>query len=308
MRFVKYHGLGNDFIVLLPEPAAAAGLRLATGLNGTLAKSLCARGFGIGADGVMVLAPANDAANDCAMELVNSDGSLPEMCGNGIRCLVKFAVDEAGQSAPPLSSRARETGTLRVETPGGMRACSWTLGPDGRVASVRVAMGPARFGYPVVPLLPAHSPDAPASDSGPIALEAGDRHFVGTPVNTGNPHFVTFGAWGDDRRRVALACGPTLERHAAFPARANIEFAELGRDGAIDVTVWERGCGLTWACGTGATATAAAAVHAGLAPFDRPIRVTLPGGELTITIEKDFVQTWMEGPATEVFRGDIALD
>ena len=306
MRFVKYHGLGNDFIVLLPAPAEAARFRLATGLTSTLATVLCARGFGIGADGVMVLAPASDAANDCAMELVNSDGSLPEMCGNGIRCLVKFAVDEAGQSAPPLSPRARETRTLRVETPGGMRACSWTLGPDGRVATVRVAMGPARFAYPIIPVAAAGTPGATSND-GPLTLEAGDRHFVGTAVNTGNPHFVIFGAWGDDRRRVALAYGPALEHHTAFPARANIEFAELRGEDAIEVTVWERGCGLTWACGTGATATAAAAVRAGHAPFERPIRVSLPGGVLAITIEKDFAQTWMEGPATEVFRGDVAI-
>ncbi|MFO0744876.1 MAG: diaminopimelate epimerase [Myxococcota bacterium] len=274
MRFVKYHGLGNDFIVLLDRALIASA---------DLARALCARGFGIGADGVMVAAPARMAGADLAMDLVNSDGSLPEMCGNGIRCFVKYAVDRLGHRQNPL----------RVETPAGLRACAWTADADGRVATVTVEMGPARF------------------DADELVVDLGDRAFVGTSLNTGNPHYVVFGASQAAAadgpplaaRELALRYGPRLEVHPAFPEKANIEMADVAGPDHLRVTVWERGCGLTWACGTGATATAAAAARRGLAPTGRPVRVSLPGGDLAITIAPDFSASWMEGPATEVFEG-----
>jgi len=279
VRFVKYHGLGNDFIVLLRDAAPTPDE----------ARRLCARGFSIGADGVMVAGQPRLAEADVAMDLVNSDGSYPEMCGNGIRCLVKHAVDHLGHTANPL----------RVETPAGIRACAWTLGPDGKVASVRVEMGPARFALEDVPV---SGESATELDGGELVVRLDGRPIRGTPVNTGNPHFVIFGSSARER---ALDIGPRLELHAAFPERANIELAEVVGDAHLRVTVWERGCGLTWACGTGATATAAAAIRRGLMPAGQPIRVTLPGGDLLITVAPDFQAAWMEGPASEAFRGVI---
>ncbi|MCC6624911.1 MAG: diaminopimelate epimerase [Deltaproteobacteria bacterium] len=278
LRFVKYHGLGNDFIVLeRPEPPTPEE-----------ARRLCARGFSIGADGVMVASPPRVPGAHVAMDLVNSDGSSPEMCGNGIRCFVKYVVDRLGRRDNPCL----------VETPAGIRACAWTAGPDGRVASVRVEMGPARFAPVEIPCAPAEG----ALDGELLTLSLDGEAFTGTPVNTGNPHFVVFGSAARD---LALRVGPRLEVHPAFPERANIELAEVRSPEHVAVTVWERGCGLTWACGTGATATVAAAVRRGLVPAGGRVRVTLPGGDLVITIAPDFSAAWMEGPATEVFVGEL---
>lgn len=289
MRFVKYHGLGNDFIVVDP----------AVEVTPELARRLCRRGFSIGADGVMRAAPPRVAGADVWMDLVNSDGSLPEMCGNGIRCLVKHAVDTMGFLENPLL----------VDTPAGILACRWTPDARGKVASVRVAMGRPRFVHAQVPIDLAHA----RADGERLAVELDGKTFVGLPVNTGNPHFVVF---GDSSLATAAAWGPRLERHAAFPAKANIEFAEVvakGNDSApaeLRVTVWERGCGLTQACGTGATATAAAAVRLGLIAPEaaaRPIHVALPGGTLAITVAPDFSEAIMDGPVELAFSGDVEI-
>ena len=273
--FIKYHGLGNDFVILAPGPAAEALLAP------DAARALCRRGFGIGADGVMTAGEAPGA--DLAMRLVNSDGSTPEMCGNGIRCFVKYAVDVLGRRENPL----------RVATPGGVKACSWRRGGDGTVATVRVDMGAPSFDRARVPM----RGDGEAID---VAVACDDRVFVATGVNTGNPHMVIFGS---AERDLARAWGPRLTDHPLWPDGANVEFAvALGRD-HLRVSVWERGCGLTEACGTGATATAAAAVRHGLCDFGAPIIVSLPGGDLVITVEPDFRTAWMEGPAVEVYRG-----
>ncbi|HRE88488.1 MAG TPA: diaminopimelate epimerase [Myxococcota bacterium] len=279
MRFVKYHGLGNDFIVLVdgtPTPA--------------LASHLCRRGFSIGADGVMAVSPPSPGAEAHAhvrMDLINSDGSLPEMCGNGIRCLVKDAVDRLGYRQNPLL----------VETPAGVLACEWVAEERG-VARVRVAMSRPTFELEAVPADP-----LAGRLSGPwLELDLDSRPVIGLPVNTGNPHFVVF---GDASRERALADGPRLENHPAFPKKANIEFAEALSPTHLKVTVWERGCGLTLACGTGATATTAAAIRAGLAAADTPVRVTLPGGDLLITVSADFSSAHMDGPVEKAFEGEV---
>jgi len=316
MRFVKYHGLGNDFIVL--DSAAE--------ITAELAVRLCQRGFSIGADGLMRVAPPTSPGADVTMDLVNSDGSLPEMCGNGIRCLVKHAVDALGLTRNPLV----------VDTPAGALACRWTPDADGKVASVRVAMGRPRFSPAEIPLDPHHT--RPGADgkvasvrvamgrprfspaeipldphhtrpgaAGQVAVRLGEREFEGVAVNTGNPHFAVF---GDASRATALAFGPSLEVHPAFPAKANIEFVAViddGRDGTaprLRVTVWERGCGLTHACGTGATAATAAALRLGYIAHGRDVEVELPGGTLVITIAPDFAEAFMEGPVALAFTGE----
>ncbi len=293
MEFVKYHGLGNDFIVLVSPDAGLFDPEVTP----ERARALCARGFGIGADGVMWAAPPTTSAARLRMGLVNSDGSLPEMCGNGIRCLAKFAVDRLGFRDNPLP----------IETPAGILACAWKADASGEVSSVEVEMSRPTFVASEIPLDPNH---AERVDDAHIALDLDGRRLVGVAVNTGNPHFVIFGDSGDasdSGRERALADGPRLERHPAFPLRANIEFARVLAPDHLQVTVWERGCGLTWACGTGATAATAAAVRLGLCHADRPVKVDLPGGRLAITIASDYRSASMAGGATFVFRGDLEL-
>jgi diaminopimelate epimerase len=277
-HFIKYHGLGNDFAIF------AGGMGGAPPLTAAEARALCRRGAGVGADGVALARPSARAA--VAMELTNSDGSLPEMCGNGLRCFVKYAVEELGLSDNPLL----------VETPGGLKPCWWTAGGDGKVTRVKVDMGAPTFARAAVPM-------TGTGDALEVDVPCGDRTFVATGVNTGNPHMVIF---GDASLGTAKRWGPALTAHPMWPEGANVEFAALRADGAIDLTVFERGCGLTQACGTGATATAAAAIRLGRRAFDQPILVHLPGGELEITVAADFRTAWMEGPAVEVYRASIA--
>ena len=292
MHFVKYHGLGNDFIILEPETASHPGFSI----DAALARALCHRGMGIGADGVMLCAAPRVADADVRMDLVNSDGSLPEMCGNGIRCLVKYAVDVAGFRRNPL----------RVETPAGVLACAWREGAAGEgVVSVSVDMSRPRFDFAGVPF-DVHHAALREDGLATLALDdrLGARTVVGLPVNTGNPHFVVF---GDASRERALSDGPGLERHPAFPEKANIEMTEVLGDTHLRVTVWERGCGLTLACGTGATAATAAAVRRGLVRADVPVQVDLPGGSLTITVASDFSSARMDGPVAYACRGEVPV-
>ncbi len=274
MRFFKYHGLGNDFIVLAPENP---GFRLHAGLDPAMARRLCDRGFGIGADGVMVVAPARDPHNHVAMELINSDGSLPEMCGNGIRCAVRHAAEVLGLEGPEL----------RVETPGGVKTCAFERRPDD-LFEVRVAMGRPRFERAAIPM-------EGDGDADGAAVEVAGRTFVGTGVNVGNPHFVVF---GDADVDTARRYGPLLEAAPAFPAKANIGFAKVEGQQRLRVTVWERGCGLTWACGTGATAAAVVAARRGYVRRDSPIHVALRGGSLAIDLGAEDGEAVMIGPAT----------
>jgi len=276
--FIKYHGLGNDFILLegglsgRPEPSAAEVI------------SLCDRRLSIGADGVMLARP--DAEADLAMRLINRDGTTPEMCGNGLRCLVKHAVDDLGLTANPIA----------VATVAGVLSCRWSIGPDGAVDRVEVAMGPPTFERNQIPMAGKGSAIA-------IQIDTGHHSFTATGVGTGNPHMVLF---GDSSAETATTWGPVLTVHPMWPHGTNVEFAEVVTSTHLRVTVWERGCGLTAACGTGATAVAAAAVQLGYSPAETPIVVTLPGGDLVIRVAADFHEAWMEGPAVEVYRGTLS--
>jgi len=283
MRFIKYHGLGNDFIILDPQ---SPDFRIGYGLTPDLARALCDRSFGIGGDGVMVVASPQDPANHAAMELINSDGTTPEMCGNGIRCAAKFAVEELGFTANPLN----------LETPGGVRACHWTADDAGEVETVRVAMGRPSFERAAIPV-------RGTGDADDLSITIDARTFTGTGVNVGNPHFVSF---GDSTEATARRWGPPLEHHESFPEKANIGFATVEGPQELRVTVWERACGLTWACGTGATAAAAAAVRTGRVEACQPIRVNLRGGALQIDLS-DPNEAFMIGPATKVFVGEFEL-
>lgn len=274
MNFSKMHGLGNDFIVVWSEQGLP---RNAT----ELAIRACDRNFGIGADGLVFIVPSDKA--DCMMRIINSDGSEAEQCGNAIRCVAKFVYDHG---------YIRKT-ELAVETIGaGAQTVVLTLKQE-KVDQVRVDMGaPILEGLKVPTTL----------DQSRVVLEpieAGGREYLFTAVSMGNPHCVIE---VDDAPSVDLhAWGAPLETHPMFPRKANIEFITVRSRQLIDMRVWERGAGVTLACGTGACAALVAAHLAGKS--DRSATVRLSGGDLQIDWDEQNDHVYMTGPAEEVFRG-----
>jgi diaminopimelate epimerase len=276
VNFVKMHGTGNDFVVLESGDEARDWASLAV--------AICDRHFGVGSDGLILVAPSNIA--DLRMRMFNPDGSEAEMCGNGIRCLTKYAI-ESGLAAP-------HGGGIDVETLAGTLRCA-IEGGAGRVDRVRVAMGRPRLHPAEVPVR--------AEGDGPLLsfpLALADQTVAVTCVSMGNPHAVHFTETPVEQFPLAHI-GPRVEHHAAFPNRVNFEIVNLLAPGRVQARVWERGAGETLACGTGACAIGVACVLAG-ASDDRTV-VSLPGGELEI--EWDGVgDVYLTGPASEVFRGE----
>lgn len=271
-RFFKYHGLGNDFVLLDRRETAVD-------IDTDEARALCDRHRGIGADGVLVLLPSSRAA--ARMVVHNADGGIPEMCGNGLRCAVKYLV---ARVSPPPS-------TLDVETGAGVLRCR-VHHPGEASEAIEIDMGPARWvadNLPSAdgsPFIEAELPDAPSRR--------------GTAVSLGNPHLVLFDAPLEE----AGTLGPELEHAHGFPERTNVEWVEP-EDGAFRVVVWERGVGLTQACGTGACAVAAAAVRTGRAESGSWIRVLLPGGALEVRVAADYGSVELRGDARFVFEGVV---
>ncbi len=276
MRFAKLEGLANDFIVTADTLADADLLALL----GTRAPALCDRRRGIGADGVLCVVPSSVA--DFGMRIFNADGSEAEMCGNGVRCFAVY-LNKTGQWDKP---------GLRVETAAGIITTSFE-GP-----LVRVDMG------------------APVLDARriPVAKESGDvvgerivvdkKEFRITAVSMGNPHGVVYADELSDE--LVLGTGPKLESHPFFPNKANIEFVKVLSPGEIRMRVYERGCGETMACGTGACA----AVVSGVLNGQNGNRVTvhLLGGDLRVEWSGDRKSpVFMTGPAQWVYAGDIEV-
>ncbi len=282
MDFSKYHGLGNDFILvdnrhqseplISPETAAA----------------WCDRHFGIGADGVIFALPGQNGT-DYTMRICNSDGSEPEMCGNGIRCLAKFleALETSDGKAPQTPH------TYRIHTLAGV--ISPTLQADGQVT---VDMG--------VPILVAK--DIPTTLGTPddkvvsLPLSVAGQEWAVTCVSMGNPHCIAF---VEDVSAIDLEkIGPQFEHHPVFPQRINTEFIQVVRPDYLKMRVWERGAGITLACGTGACASLVAGVLNG--HCERAATVELPGGPLKIEWSAADDRIYMTGPAQLVFRGVVA--
>ena len=275
MRFTKMHGLGNDFIVVDARDCADRHDWSA------LAQRWCDRRFGIGGDGLILVLPGE--SGDWRMRIINSDGSEPEMCGNGIRCFALW-----------LRVNGLETrDTFVVDTLAG--PITPTIVGADRVA---VDMGEPR-------LAPAEIPITGCDGERVVRqlLEVGDDPFLVTCVSMGNPHCITF---VDDVERVSVEwLGPQIERHPRVPRKTNVEFVQvLGRDELI-MRVWERGAGRTLACGTGACATLVAAALNGLA--DRAATVHLEGGDLHIEWRESDNRVIMTGPATTAFTGEAAV-
>jgi diaminopimelate epimerase len=267
--FSKYHGLGNDFILCDDRDR-----RLLTRLTPPTIKAWCDRHTGIGADGILIRTASDHA--DHRMILFNADGSSAQISGNGMRCFVLF-LRECGYDT---------SGELSIETGGGVQRAR--ILPDGLVEGT---MPKPRFGESGKPEV--------------LDLRAGTKHFAVVPVNVGNPHGVVFGPERDIP--FAETYGPPLEKHPAFPEGANIEFASVLSPTACSLVVWERGAGITLACGSGSTATACAGAALGHFLFDTPISVRQPGGTLYLTVAKDFTEIRQRGPATFVFKGELEL-
>lgn len=275
MQFVKMHGTGNDFVVLDARATDADWP--------ALARAMCDRHFGAGSDGLILALPAEDA--DLHMRMFNPDGSEAEMCGNGIRCLAKFAA-ERGIATP-------RDGVLLIDTLAGPLRCELSYEGD-RVERVRVSMGKPRLSPAEIPVVAESS--GPVLDL-PVSVEGGD--FRVTCVSMGNPHAVHF----TDQPVAEIELdrvGPRVEHHPAFPRRVNFEVANVLGRGRLRMRVWERGAGLTLACGTGACATMVAARLHGL--VDDAVEIELPGG--VVRIEWDGAgEVFLSGPAADVFEG-----
>ncbi len=295
MRFTKMHGIGNDYVYVngltetVADPAKAA-------------ISVADRHFGVGGDGlILVLPPTSIAAGaHVRMRMFNADGSESEMCGNGIRCVCKFAHDHGLSTANPM----------RIETGRGILTLRYTTDARGKVEQVTVDMGepilePAKVPVAIrdVPQVVNHSVrsliDWPANLSSSWIADCGlDLRM--TCVSMGNPHATFF---CKDVAKVPLEIvGPVIERHAVFPRRVNVHFVQVHSRGEVTMRTWERGSGITLACGTGASAVCVSGVLTDHS--DRKILAHLPGGDLTLEWKASDNHVYMTGPATEVFTGE----
>ena len=300
--FVKAEGLGNDFLVVDLRPGQpAAGIPSAA--DPAVVRALCDRHFGVGGDGVLAILPP--VQGDARMRVINADGSEAEMCGNGIRCVAKLLYERDPSLHRPV---------LRIDTGAGLLECRIEE-RDGRVETVAVEMGRPQLDPPQIPVA---APGGKRLVRSP--LRAGDRQFNFTAVSMGNPHAVIFvDDPAADLRALAEAYGRGIEHDSLFPRRTNVEFARVrqGQAGTeIDLVVWERGCGITLACGTGACATVVAACLEGRAAPDQEIPVHLPGGTLFIRVASqpasdgspNYAGVSMRGPARIVFEAEIDPD
>jgi len=286
MRFTKMHGAGNDYIyVNCFEERLERPWELAVKLSN--------RHFGVGGDGLILICPPSSQDADCRMEMYNADGSRAEMCGNGIRCVAKYAYDHGIARKPDI----------RIDTDAGPKTVRVFTGTDGRVEQVEVNMGPPSLARETVPFHDGGDPRAPAIN---VPIQVLGRTFHVTAVSMGNPHAVIF--LNDHPGLPPLAeiplsdWGPHFEKHPSFPRRTNAELITRRSASEIDFRVWERGSGETLACGTGACAAVVAGVLNGW--LEREALVHLRGGDLRIRWDLNG-PVYMTGPAVEVFTGEI---
>ena len=280
LRFTKMHGISNDYVYISTFDQPEEDWE-------QLAIRLSDRRTGIGGDGIILVCPSDIA--DAKMRIFNADGSEGMMCGNGIRCVGKFVYDKGLVPADKT--------TVTIDTLSGIKTLELTV-RDGKVQSARVDMGAAI-------LTPAEIPvvfDKESMIDEPLTVDG--REWRVTAVSMGNPHCVTF---VDDVDGLALEkIGPHFEYHPAFPERVNTEFVKVIDDHTLQMRVWERGSGETWACGTGACATAVAACLNGYCKKGEDITVRLRGGDLVINYTDETVI--MTGPASTVFEGEVEIE
>lgn len=279
MKFTKMQGIGNDYVYVdcfqetVNNPSAVA-------------KFVSDRHFGIGSDGLILVKPSDVA--DCEMDMYNLDGSQGAMCGNGIRCVAKFAYDKGIVSKKNIS----------VATKSGIKYLDLTV-KNGKVSSVKVNMGSPILNAKTIPVV---SPREQVINE-PLDVNGETYHI--TAVSMGNPHAIVY---MDDVDGLDIArIGPLFENHINFPDRINTEFVKVIDRHTLQMRVWERGSGETLACGTGACAVAVASTLNGLVDEDVPITVKLLGGDLEILWNRQENLVYMTGPATTVFEGEIDL-
>lgn len=279
LKFTKMHGIGNDYIYInaieqkIDDPNA-------------LAIKLSDRHFSIGGDGVILICSSDVA--DAKMRMFNADGSEGMMCGNGVRCVGKYVYDNL------LDDKSRDT--ITIETLSGIKTLRITA-VDGKAELLEVDMGKAELKASLIPVVA----DSEEVISKPLMVNG--TEYIITCVSMGNPHCVTF---VDDVDSLDLEkIGPHFENHEAFPQRINTEFVKVIDENTLQMRVWERGSGETWACGTGACATVVAACENGYCKKGEDVTVHLRGGDLIINYTEQRVL--MTGPATKVFDGEIEV-
>ena len=295
MRFSKFHGTGNDFVLVLDLNAEIA-------LEPAFVAAVCDRHRGVGADGLIRIVQGDVwnsgqgegidctfGSGDFFMDHFNADGTLAEMCGNGIRCLATYVVDNGLASAE----------SLQIGTRSGVKRLTIDA-EDGAVRRVTVNMGPPSLDRGAIGMS-----GEPALTFVDQPLEVMGRKYTATAVSMGNPHCVLFLSPGDDLASFDVpAVGSSVEARAdLFPGKVNVEFVRVLDRGVIEMRVWERGVGETMACGTGACAAAVAAATSGRT--GRAVRVQVPGGTLDIDWRQDD-DVHMSGPAVLVFEGELS--
>lgn len=278
MKFTKMHGAGNDYVYVNcfeEQVANPAGVAI----------TVSNRNFGIGSDGLILIMPSDKA--DVRMRMFNSDGSESEMCGNGIRCVAKYAYDHGIVAKTEITA----------ETGAGILTLQLFPNQANKIERVRVNMGPPRLSRAEIPMNGNPAPQVVAEE-----LTVLDKTFKITCVSMGNPHCIIY---VDDVDNFPVATyGPLIENHQLFPRRTNVEFIQIISRSEVKQRTWERGAGETLACGTGASAVCVAGVLNNLT--DRKILNHLAGGDLELEwLENGPV--FMTGPATEVFSGEITL-
>ena len=270
--FVKMHGLGNDFVVFDARDAAV-------NLAAMQAKAVANRHFGVGCDTVVVIRPGGAQA-DASVLFYNADGSESESCYNATRCVARLLLDERGLVR------------VKLATKGGLLICS-----DAGKGAVTVDVGEPRLDWQQIPL-------AQETDTSNFLIEMGGASVPASAASMGNPHCVLFVP--DAMAAPITMLGPKIETLPLFPNRTNVEFAQVLDPGKIRMRVWERGVGVTLACGTGACATAVSAIRRGLT--DRKVEVILDGGSLLIEWRESDGHVLMTGPTAEPFRGRLDLN
>lgn len=278
MHFIKMHGIGNDYIYvdefLYKAPADI----------GDAARLASDRHTGIGGDGLILIQPSQIA--DCKMRMFNADGSEGRMCGNAIRCIARYMLERHPEICPG--------DTVRIETLSGIKIVTAQRDAEGMPSMLRADMGAPGLSPESIPVLTATPQD--------LSIEVPGFSGSGVCVSMGSPHIVFF--IDSDPSELDIAhIGPAIESHSLFPERVNVEFVQTQPDGSLKMRVWERGSGETMACGTGACATAVAAMLKGRTP-QRTATIHLRGGDLIIEWNPDNNRVYMTGPAALVFEGE----
>jgi diaminopimelate epimerase len=277
--YFKGHGLGNDYIAVDPAD-------LDFQLSARNVRALCDRHRGIGADGILALAPSERA--HFGLRIYNPDGSEAEKSGNGLRIFANYL----------FATRRTRRRKFRIETPGGIVAVSLRESDEGDVDRVKVVIGHASFRPQLLPC----TLEVPELVEQPVRASGRDLRFSG--VSVGNPHCVVFPNAGDEwTRDDLLELGPALEEHEIFPQRANVQLAAVTGPRTLSILIWERGAGETLASGTSACAAAAAGVRLGL--VKSPVAVHAPGGGLEVAVDANFDLT-LDGEVAEVARGRLS--